>query len=102
MICQVVSAGAQASLPARLRRAGCPRTVRRPSRKLTMFTMTSTEELNKKLRTLDAEFDREMRARGFDPAQADNVALPSHLAALYAERDQIKAELEELKRRENQ
>lgn len=74
----------------------------RQSRKLTMFTMTSTEELNKKLRTLDAEFDREMRARGFDPAQAENVALPSHLAALYAERDQIKAELEELIRRGNQ
>jgi hypothetical protein len=76
--------------------------VLRQSRKLTMFTMTSTEELNKKLRTLDAEFDREMRARGFDPAQAENVALPSHLAALYAERDQIKAELEELIRRGNQ
>jgi hypothetical protein len=65
-----------------------------------MFTMTSTEELNKKLRTLDAEFDREMRARGFDPAQADNVALPSHLAVLFAEREQIKAELEELRRGE--
>ena len=51
--------------------------------------------LREKLRTLDAEFDREMRARGFDPAQAENVALPSHLAALYAEREQIKAELEE-------
>lgn len=65
-----------------------------------MFTMTSTEELNKKLRTLDAEFDREMRARGFDPAQADNVALPSHLATLFSEREQIKAELEELIRGE--
>ena len=51
-------------------------------------------DLREKLRTLDAEFDREMRARGFDPAQAENVALPSHLAALYAEREQIKAELE--------
>ena len=58
------------------------------------------EEINnlrEKLRTLDAEFDREMRARGFDPAQAENVALPSHLAALYAEREQIKAALEESK-----
>ena len=62
--------------------------------------MPSTEELDKKLRTLDAEFDREMRVRGFDPAQADNVALPTHLAALYAEREQIKAELEELMRGE--
>jgi len=51
--------------------------------------------IRERLRSLDAEFDREMRARGFDPAQAENVALPAHLAALYAERDQIKAELEE-------
>ncbi len=61
-----------------------------------MFTMTSTEELNKKLRTLDAEFDREMRARGFDPTQTENVALPSHLAALYAEREKIKSEIDDL------
>ena len=52
--------------------------------------------LHEKLRALDAEFDQEMRARGFDPAQAENVALPSNLAALYAEREQIKARLEEL------
>jgi cytidylate kinase len=60
-----------------------------------MFTMLSTEELNQKLQELDAEFDREMRTRGFDPAQAENVALPSHLAALYAEREKIKAQIEE-------
>jgi hypothetical protein len=51
--------------------------------------------LRNQLRTLDAEFDREMRARGFDPAQAENVALPSHLAALYLERERIRAALEE-------
>ena len=71
--------------------------MRRQSRKPTMFTMSSTDELNQKLRTLDTEFDREMLARGFDPAQAENVALPSHLAALYTERERIKAELEESK-----
>ena len=60
-----------------------------------MFTMSSTEELNQKLRALNIEFDREMRTRGFDPAQAENVALPSHLAALYAERERIKAQIEE-------
>jgi hypothetical protein len=70
--------------------------VRRQSRKLTMFTMSSTDELNAKLRALDAEFDQEMRARGFDPLQAENVALPSHLATLYAEREQIRAQLAEL------
>jgi hypothetical protein len=61
-----------------------------------MLRMSSTEELNRKLRELDAEFEREMRARGFDPAQAENVALPSHLATLYAEREKIRANLEEL------
>jgi hypothetical protein len=55
--------------------------------------MPSTAELNDKLRSLDAEFDREMRARGFDPDQAENVALPSHLATLYAERERVKEEL---------
>ena len=58
-----------------------------------MLKMSSTDELNNKLRSLDAEFDREMRARGFDPEQAENVALPSHLAALYAERERVKEEL---------
>jgi len=52
--------------------------------------------LRAKLRALDAEFDQELRARGFDPAQAENVALPSHLATLYAKREQIKAQLAEL------
>lgn len=65
-----------------------------------MASMTSIEadlnDLRSKLNALDAEFDREMRARGFDPAQAENVALPSHLADLYAEREQLKAKLAEL------
>ena len=55
--------------------------------------------LRAKLRALDAEFDQEMRARGFDPAQAENVALPSHLAALYAEREQTRAQIEESARK---
>jgi hypothetical protein len=59
------------------------------------------QKLRIRIRELDAEFDREMRARGFDPAQAQNVALPSHLAALYAERETIKAQLEELERQAN-
>jgi hypothetical protein len=71
--------------------------VRRQSRKLTMLAMSSTDELNRKLRELDAEFEREMLARGFDPAQAENVALPSHLAALYTERERIRATIEESK-----
>jgi len=58
-------------------------------------TNAENDRLRNQLRTLDAEFDREMRARGFDPAQAENVALPSHLAALYLERERIRAVLEE-------
>ena len=65
-----------------------------------MFTIMNGAQqkisaLRDQLRELEAEFDREMRARGFDPKQAENVALPSHLAALYAERERIKTELEE-------
>ncbi len=62
-----------------------------------MLSMSSTDELNQKLRELDSQFDLEMRARGFDPAQVENVALPTQLAALYAEREQVRAKLEELK-----
>jgi hypothetical protein len=54
------------------------------------------DELEAQLRLIDAEFDREMRERGFEPAQAENVALPTSLARLYAERESLKAELEEL------
>ena len=59
-------------------------------------------ELFHRLCTLDAEFEREMRARGFDPEQAENIALPSHLAKLYAERETTKAELEELEGGDNE
>ena len=67
-----------------------------------MFTMPSEniefEDLRDQLRDLDAEFDREMRARGFDPLQTENVALPSGLAKLYAERERIRMMLEEPER----
>jgi hypothetical protein len=58
--------------------------------------MITHEDLNQRLLVLDAEFDREMRARRFDPAQQENVALPAHLAQLYKQREQVKAELAEL------
>jgi hypothetical protein len=58
--------------------------------------MSKSEDLNERVRVLDAEFDREMRARGFDPAQQENIALPAHLAELYKQREQVKAELAEL------
>ena len=65
-----------------------------------MLVMSPTDieiqELRAKLHNLDAEFDRAMRVRGFDPAQAENMALPSNLARLYAEREQIRAQLQDL------
>ena len=53
------------------------------------------KELIARLLELDERFEREMRARGFDPAQAENVALTSELARLYAAREEVRAELEE-------
>jgi hypothetical protein len=50
-------------------------------------------QIEAKLRALEERFDREMRARGFDPAQADNVALPTALARLYAEREELREEM---------
>jgi hypothetical protein len=61
-----------------------------------MAALENRIELEKRLGELDARFANEMRKRGFDPAQADNVALPSALAKLFAEREATKAELEEL------
>ena len=55
-----------------------------------------TTELRENLRELEARFEREMRARGFEPSQAETSALPSGLASLYAEREGLRAELDEL------
>lgn len=53
--------------------------------------------LKEKLKSAEEIFVREMRARGFDPDQAENVALPTSLARLYAEREALQAELDEMK-----
>ena len=58
--------------------------------------MSRRNELEVRLRELEAQFADQMRKRGFDPAQADNVALPSTLAKLFAAREEIKSELEEM------
>jgi hypothetical protein len=58
------------------------------------------QELESQLKLLTEEFEKQMRARGFDPAQADNVALPSPLARLYGECQMIREELEEIQRDE--
>ena len=54
------------------------------------------EELATRLQALNTVFERQMRARGFNPEQAENVALTSELADLYAACQAIRTELEEL------
>lgn len=53
--------------------------------------------LEDKLRSVEEIFEREMRQRGFEPEQAENVALPTSLARLYTQREALKTELDELK-----
>ena len=65
-----------------------------------MSKMTDSEnvrrrELEAKLRSVEETFAREMRERGFELEQAENVALPGSLARLYAERESLKAQLQE-------
>ncbi|HXM35138.1 MAG TPA: hypothetical protein VN920_08125 [Pyrinomonadaceae bacterium] len=67
-----------------------------------MFSMAAGERdeiiltLQQKLRELEARFDAEARRRGFDPAQAENMALPSTLARLFAECQELRSELAEI------
>ena len=53
--------------------------------------------LEERLREVEEDFERQMRARGFEPAQADLIALPGPLAKLYAEREELRADLQKLK-----
>ena len=53
-------------------------------------------QLEEKLRELDQQLRSEMLARGFDPAQTDNLALTAPLARLYMERENLRAEIESL------
>lgn len=50
--------------------------------------------LKDKLRAVEQQFDREMRARGFDPAQDEHLALTSPLAKLYIEREDLRSKLQ--------
>ena len=58
-------------------------------------------EIEEKLREVDDRLRSEMLARGFDPAQSENVALTAPLAKLYLERENLLAELDSLGGREN-
>ena len=63
--------------------------------KMTDHDDARRSELEAKLRSVEETFAREMRERGFELEQAENVALPGSLARLYAEREALKAQLEE-------
>ena len=52
--------------------------------------------LEEKLRDVDERLQNEMRRRGFDPAQDENIALPGPLAKLYMERENLRQELNTL------
>jgi len=49
--------------------------------------------LEERLHVVEQEFERGMRARGFDPAQDENLALTSSLAKLYEERADLRTRL---------
>jgi hypothetical protein len=53
-------------------------------------------ELEAKLQEIERRLRSEMVARGFDPAQDENVALTAPLAKLYLERENLRAELDSL------
>ena len=53
-------------------------------------------QLEQKLFEVDERLHSEMLSRGFDPAQADNLALTAPLAKLYLERENLRAEIKSL------
>jgi len=62
---------------------------------------STTKQLEAQLREITEQFEQQLRARGFDPQQADNVALPAALARLYIERQELLEKLEEIRGRAN-
>ena len=51
-------------------------------------------KLEARLREVEDRLRSELRARGFDPAQDENLALTGPLAKLYMERENLREELE--------
>ena len=59
---------------------------------------SAIKQLQTRLQEITEQFVQQMRARGFDPEQAENVALPTALAQLYVERQKLLQQLEEIQR----
>jgi hypothetical protein len=57
---------------------------------------TTQTQLEEKLREVENRLFSEMRARGFDPAQGENLALTGPLAKLYMERERLRETLDTL------
>jgi len=55
------------------------------------------KQLEAQLRDITDRFEQQMRARGFDLEQAENVALPAALARLYVERQLLLEKLEKIR-----
>jgi hypothetical protein len=53
-------------------------------------------QLEQQLRAVDEQLRHELSARGFDPAQDENIALTGPLAKLYMQRETLRDELEAL------
>ena len=53
--------------------------------------------LEERLREVEENFLRQIRERGFDPAQMELIAFPGPLAKLYAEREALRDDLEKLR-----
>ena len=50
-------------------------------------------QLQEKLRRVNEQLRHEMSARGFDPEQAEHLALTGPLAKLYMQREELQEEL---------
>lgn len=61
-----------------------------------MDTDERRTELRARLSEAEQTFARQMRERGFDLEQAENIALPGPLAKLYVNLEELRAELSEL------
>ena len=52
--------------------------------------------VREQLRLVTEQFERDMRERGFDPQQAENVPLTQSLADLHREQANLRSKLDEL------
>ena len=54
---------------------------------------TEIDRIRDRLKAVEEQFEREMRARGFEPDQVDTVALTTPLAKLHNELGELRARL---------